>query len=167
MRKIGIIAAALSLLLCACGGEVESAHDTTLVLGGTQVNGETKVEDVLSLLGEDYQYAEAISCVYDGMDKTYTYDEAVVYTYPSEDGEQLMELYCTGGDVETANGGVALGDSREDVISAFGEDYIEAGSVLRYENPAQSEDYEPEAVYFELEDGKVTAMATVAEHRAE
>ncbi|MCI8524783.1 MAG: hypothetical protein HFF17_02445 [Oscillospiraceae bacterium] len=176
MKKMGIAAALLTLLLCACGGQAaetasgEAGHawDTALMVQGTRVNGETSVADLLALLGGDYEYAEAISCVYDGMDKTYTYPDAVVYTYPAEDGECLMELYCTGGEVETALGGVTFGAAREEVIAAFGQNFTESGSVLRYENDtAQSEDYEPDAVYFELTDGKVTAIATVAEHRAE
>lgn len=174
MRRLGIFAALLALALCACGGkeagsasEAGRAWDTALTVAGTRVDGETTVDELLALLGEDYAYAEAVSCVYDGMDKTYTYPDAVVYTCPDEKGDRLMELYCTGGDVASALGGVTFGATREEVIAACGEGFTEAGSILRYENPAQSEDNEPPSLYFELTDGKVTAVATVMEHRAE
>ena len=166
MKRILTAALAAALLLAAagCGGPAESAAPS-LTVDGTEITGDTPVDDVLALLGEDYAYYEAISCVYDGMDKTYTYPDAIVYTYPDGEQDCLMELYCTGGDVSA--GGITFGASRDQVIDAFGEDYTEEGSMLVYAREPSSANLEPASLYFELTDGSVTAIAITAEHRSQ
>lgn len=92
-----LLAAAL-LSLCGCGQKNEPV-EMALSVNGTEISGDTEVAVILDLLGDDYQYYEAISCVYEGMDKTYSYGDCVLYTYPDGETDRLMELYCTGGDV--------------------------------------------------------------------
>ncbi len=166
--KKWIVLPALALLaaLTACGGEL-SAAEPVLSLGGEQIDvASASVDDALAALGDGYEYAEAVSCVYDGMDKTYTYPDAVVYTYPDGATDRLMEIYCTGGDVETP-AGVAIGDTRDKVVETYGDGFTEAGATLAYEQTPESEDDEPASLYFELEGGKVTAIGATAEHRSE
>lgn len=169
MRKIAALTLCVLLLagLCACGGDSASfgADDLSLTVHGSAVTVETPVEEILSLLGQDYDYAEAISCVYEGMDKTFDYADATLYTYPDGDADRLMELYCTG-DVQTAKG-LGLGASRDDIVKLYGQDYKEAGSVLAYELPVSSPENLPASLYFLLKDGTVEAIAITAEHRAE
>lgn len=162
------LAAALLLALSACGGASAafSQEDVALTVGGSAVTAETAAEDVLALLGENYTYAEAISCVYEGMDKTFSYENVTLYTYPDGETDRLMELYCTGGDVETAKG-IGLGASEADVIAQYGEGYTKAGSVLSYEVPVSSPENVPASLYFLLENDRVTAIAITSEHRAE
>ncbi len=96
-----LCALAAILLLAGCGGKTEEPVPI-LEIGGTTLDASSSsVEEALTALGDGYTYAEAVSCVYDGMDKTYTYPDAVVYTYPDGGTDRLMELYCTGGDVKT------------------------------------------------------------------
>ncbi len=130
MKKAIGYAVVLALLLTGCGGS-KAAADPALKIGGVTIEdtlSAASVLDVLNGLGGSYEYAEAISCVYDGMDKTYTYENAVVYTYPDGGVDKLMELYCTGGDVQTP-AGIALGDSRDQVVETYGDGYTEAGTV--------------------------------------
>ena len=99
MKKAIGYAVVLALLLTGCGGS-KAAADPALKIGGVTIEdtlSAASVLDVLNGLGGSYEYAEAISCVYDGMDKTYTYENAVVYTYPDGGVDKLMELYCSGG----------------------------------------------------------------------
>lgn len=163
-----LLTAVLLLSFSACGNASAafSQEDVALTIGGSAVTAETTAEDVLALLGEDYVYAEAISCVYEGMDKTFTYENVTLYTYPDGETDRLMELYCTGGDVETSKG-IGLGAAKADVVAQYGEGYTEAGSVLSYEVPASSPEYMPASLYFLLENDRVTAIAITAEHRAE
>lgn len=162
-----LTAAALLLCLCACGGDSASfsADDLSLTVHGVTVTAETPAADILSALGQDYDYAEAISCVYEGMDKTFDYADVTLYTYPDGETDRLMELYCTG-DVQTAKG-LGLGASKDDIVKCYGQGYTEAGSVLAYELPASAPENLPASLYFLLEKGRVTAIAITSEHRAE
>ena len=158
------------LLSCAaCGSDSAAgsfgAKDIGLTVSGKTVTAELSAAELLGLLGEDYEVAEAVSCVYEGMDKTYTYPDAVLYTYSDAEGEHLMELYCSGGDVKTSRG-IGLGASREDVAAAYGEPTSEFGITVSYELEAAG-DMIPASLYFEIRDGSVTAMGIVAEHRGE
>ncbi len=165
MKKM-LCAALLLLLLSACGGKT-AEPEPVLTVGGTEIDAaSTSVEAALAVLGEDYEYAEAVSCVYDGMDKTYSYADATLYTCPDETGDRLMELYCTGGDVKTP-AGIALGDGREKVVKTYGGGFVESGAILAYEKEPSAPENEPASLYFELTDGKVTAIAVTSEHRAE
>lgn len=168
MKKVTGFAVLLALLLTGCGGSKQAA-DPVLKFGGVTIENTLSVASVLDVLngvGGSYEYAEAISCVYDGMDKTYTWENAVVYTYPDDGVDRLMELYCTGGDVKTP-AGIALGDSREKVVETYGDGYTEAGIVLSYEKETASPDNEPASLYFEITDGRVSAIGITAEHRSE
>ena len=167
MKKRILTALLLSglLVLGGCGGEAAQSVEPALTVSGTEVSGDTAVEDVLALLGEDYEYYEAISCVYDGMDKTYTYGDCVLYTYPDGETDHLMELYCTGGDVSAQ--GITIGSTKDEVVKTVGTGYTEEGSVLSYSLKATEAQNAPASLYFELEDETVTAIAITAEHREE
>lgn len=159
-----LLSAALLLGLAGCGGEAQTVEPAVTV-EGTEISGETAVADVLALLGGEYEYYEAISCVYDGMDKTYTYGDCVLYTFPDGDTDRLMELYCTGGDVSAQ--GITFGSSRDAVVETFGDGYVEEGSLLSYETAPASANNTPASLYFELTDGAVTAIGITAEHRSQ
>lgn len=161
-----MIAALLVLTACGGGKTSFSGEDLSLTVDGAVVTAETSMGEVLSALGEDYSYAEAISCVYEGMDKTYDYADWTVYTYPDGENDRLMELYCVGGDVETAKG-ITFGSAKSEIVACYGESYVENGSMLSYELPASGSDYVPASLYFMLDGGKVSAIGITAEHRAE
>ena len=168
MRKrllCAALAATLLLSLLAGCGKEDKALNPALTVNGTEVTGDTAVDDVLELLGEGYEYYEAISCVYEGMDKTYTYPDCVLYTYPDGAVDHLMELYCTGGDVSAQ--GITFGSSRDAVVETFGDGYVEEGSLLSYETAPASANNTPASLYFELTDGAVTAIGITAEHRSQ
>ncbi len=169
MKKISVffLILSLALSLCACGGDAAMTEDDLAVrIGGFTVTPRTTMDDVRAALGEEDEYAEAISCVYEGMDKTFTYGEATFYTYPDGDRDCLMEVYCTGGDVSTEKG-ITFGSTVADIEAAYGGGYTRSGKLLVYELPVSSGDNEPASLYFELENDCVSAIGMTAEHRAE
>ena len=157
------------LLLCAllsgCGKKSLSEADLSLTVSGTAVQPDTSVSALLDAFGGDYTYSEAVSCVYTGMDKTYAYDDLILYTYPDGDTDRLMELYCTA-DVTTSRG-ITIGSSRKDVEKAYGSGYTEAGITLTYALKAPDDLTLPASIYFELQNDTVCAIGITSAHRAE
>lgn len=89
------------------------------------------MSDVIAFMGTDYQYAEAISCAYDGMDKTYIYGELEIYTYPDGEKDFVKEMVVKSADIKNSRG-IAAGSTSEDVIAAYGSDYTTSGSLMVY-----------------------------------
>ena len=79
----------LGALLCACGKKTISEADLSLTVDGTAVRPDTSASALLDAFGADYTYSEAVSCVYTGMDKTYAYNDLILYTYPDGDTDRL------------------------------------------------------------------------------
>lgn len=155
----------LCALLGACGKKTISETDLSLTVDGTAVRPDTSVSALLDAFGAEYTYSEAVSCVYTGMDKTYAYDNLILYTYPDGDTDRLLELYCTAN-VQTAQG-IGIGASRKDIEAAYGTDYTQAGTTLTYALAAQDELTVPASVYFELDGDTVCAIGLTSAHRAE
>lgn len=160
-----LLAALLCALLCACGSSAFQAEDISLTVSGVTVTTDSAVPALLDAFGSDYTYAEAISCVYTGMDKTYQYPSVTIYTYPDGEEDRLMELCCTA-DVTTARG-ISLGASRQDVEAAYGQCPSKTGSLMTYSLPEENGQTIPAALYFELQDGAVSAIGIICAHRAE
>jgi len=169
MKKCCVLLVLILLLgLCACGGKsgAFSEADLALTVDGASITVKSSVEDILSALGDGYTYSEAISCVYEGMDKTYEYENMALYTYPDGAADRLMEIYCFGGNVTTSKG-ITFGSTKAEVVAQYGDGYVEAGAMLSYELPVSGADNLPASLYFMLLDGKVSAIAMTTEHRAE
>ena len=72
------LAAALTVSLSGCSGSSTSADasfsdsDLILNIGGDSYTCAVGIDTVTGALGEDYEYAEGLSCAYDGLDKTFT-----------------------------------------------------------------------------------------------
>lgn len=169
MRKIAFLlsAAALCLLLAGCGGQEAAlrAEDVALTVRGETVTADSSVDALLDLFGADYDYAEAISCIYTGMEKTYQYPDCILYTYPGEQGDCLLEIYCTADAASVK--GPGIGSSRAEVEAAYGSGYTQAGDVMTYTLDSADTQMEPATIYFELQDDTVCAVGLTAEHRAE
>ncbi|MBQ3356686.1 MAG: hypothetical protein IJG45_06175 [Oscillospiraceae bacterium] len=169
MKKLAVflLILTLALTLFACVGSAAlTENDLAIRIGSFTVTPKTTMDDVRAALGEADEYAEAISCVYEGMDKTFTYGDVTFYTYPDGETDRLMEVYCTVGDVATAKG-VTFGATVAQIEAAYGTGYTRSGKLLTYALPASSEDMEPASLYFVLENDCVAAIAMTAEHRAE
>ena len=79
---------------------------------------------LLEWLGEPESYFEAASCAFDGLDKFYTYPGFELTTYPVGEQDVISEIYFTSADLTTPEG-VGPGDTYEDMVAAYGEEYTE------------------------------------------
>ena len=130
MRKVlTLLLAAMMLIgLCACGKAV-SESDLAFIVNGRRMDGSFDIGQIEAVLGQPDEMREAVSCVYEGMDRVYTFGDVTVYTYPDGERDMVMEICCAGGDVKTA-GGIGLGAQRSEIEKVYGTDYTLRGTVM-------------------------------------
>lgn len=89
---------------------------------------------LLDYIGQPESYFEAPSCAFDGIDKTYTYAQIVVLTYPNEDDESIDYISSVRllDDTISTPEGVSIGDKTSDVVAAYGSDYDDFGNQYSY-----------------------------------
>lgn len=163
-----LVALAICAALCACGNRQKTLEETDLSMSvnGVEVTTKSSVDTLLGIFDGKYETAEAVSCVYSGMERTYSNETLSVFTYPGDDGaEHLMEAYAQAN-VQTARG-ITIGSSLKDVEDAYGSDYTRNGNVVSFELPASNDQMVPAGIYFELYDDMVIAIGIFCEHRAQ
>ena len=172
-----ILALTLALLLAAslfgCSGNGPSdtgaaaasakfsKNDLYLTIHGERYVCDGEVGALLDVLGEGYTYAEAISCAYDGLDKTYTYESLDIYTRPEGEKDLVSEL-CAYDDVESSKN-IVIGSSADCVRDAYGEPTAENSRLMRYVIAPSTPASDGASLYFKLQDGAVTAIGITAE----
>ncbi|HHT88759.1 MAG TPA: hypothetical protein GX002_07105 [Clostridiales bacterium] len=159
MRKI-LILIILAFLLTGCGAKeepkdnIENNNDNVIQDNqqeqqdtqdsvqkepsgyGFEYNGvviymNTDAAPVIEALGEYQHYFEAESCAFKGLDKTYTYPGIEINTYPLEDKDYISTIDLMDDTVSTPEG-VYLGATVDDMIAAYGVDYIESSGSYTY-----------------------------------
>lgn len=88
---------------------------------------------LLDYIGEPDSYFEAASCAFDGLDKTYTYSDMELITYPDGDKDYISSIRILSDAVSTPEG-ITIGSTPEEVEAAYGEDYEDLGTQFSYEN---------------------------------
>lgn len=99
--------------------------------GDISIYMNTDVVPVIDALGESIHYFEAESCAFKGLDKTYTYAGFEITTYPSGDYDYISAIDLKDDTVSTPEG-VFLGATVDDMIAAYGEEYIESAGSYTY-----------------------------------
>ena len=126
-----ILALIMALALCACGGEkapaeepAEAAANSKYVfsLNGTALPVNADFAPSHEKLGEESSYFEAASCAFNGLDKTYTYGNVEIVTYPDGDIDRISSIRFLDENVATPEG-IKIGSSTEEVVAAYGEDF--------------------------------------------
>ena len=157
------LAAALTVSLSGCSGSSTSADasfsdsDLILNIGGDSYTCAVGIDTVTGALGEAYEYAEGLSCAYDGLDKTFTYEEATFYTNPMERGDTVSEIYTESADVTTSKG-ITVGATKDEVLAAYGDSAEDAGNMLIYRGDGQMGTAEGAALCFEMQGDTVAAI---------
>jgi len=149
------------LLVAACGqkkAEPKSLQkeDLKFAYNNKTFELDSDVQTLLDELGSDYEFSEAPSCVYEGTDKAYEYSGIAIYTYPLNGKNLIDEIVLTDSQFKTDKG-VKVGSTKEDIINAYGENYIEEGDMLTYRlNNAQADS---PCIYFILNNGSVESIS--------
>lgn len=164
MRKfLSLILAALCVLTLACACSAPAAAkpsgEFTKDDLGVSVAGKTyylreDASDVLSALGEDFEYSEMVSCVYDGKDKTYVYDGITVNTVPVG-GKDVVEMFTLTSDKYETLRGAKVGDGLDAVRKCYdGAKEFDDG-YLTYSLSGDADDINSERIQFEYKEDKV------------
>jgi len=169
--RLTLLVIALVFILGACAQAASqntneatasfSEKDLVFVLDGTEYTLGTDALPLIEALGTDYDLDAATSCVYEGDDKTFIYDDICVYTNPigGKDLFYLIEIF--GGDYQTSKG-IRVGSTLEEVKAAYGEGGFEEDSVYMYNLAGDKDDLESPQLVFELMDGRVTVISFYA-----
>ena len=110
--------------------EVQTASPTDVpksaTVGGVTVSLNADMAGVLGNLGEPSSYDEQDSCYYSGKDKTYSYNEFEITTYPSGETDKVASIYFKKGSI---SGSAQIGSSRSDVLAKHAGDTIRETST--------------------------------------
>ena len=139
------------------GAPFSNASDMAIVYDGKTYPVRVDCTEVLAALGDDYRYSESLSCVYEGYDKTYTYNGIAVSTVPV-DGKDVIEMFSIVGEGFTTARGIGVGATRDEVIKAYGEKYYDDGYYLTYTESADPSKINDMRIQFHFDNDVVTEI---------
>lgn len=120
----------LCLILCfltACEDvnkdDTKQLMETQIQVGDTVISLDEDMAEVLASLGESKDYTETKSCLYDGYDKVYTYDQVVITAYPKGDRDYVSGMEVTSAAVKLSSG-LKVGDSLDVIKEKYDSDEL-------------------------------------------
>lgn len=117
---------------------------------GVKVGMDMEAGPIIAALGTDYTYFEAPSCAFEGLDKTYGYGSFEIDTYEQDGKDYICGVFLVDDLIETPEG-VALFETKADMIAAYGDGYKEEYGMLVYEK-------EGTKIKFILEGDEITSI---------
>lgn len=135
MKKIKL----LTIFVCAlmimtgCSNSSQESSQETLNMSDVRVNGQIisldeNVEDVISFLG-DYDLQEYKSCLFEGNDKTFTFNDCIINTYPNGEKDLINSITVLTKQSEIFKD-IHIGDTIEDIYSVLKEDNVKLDAVV-------------------------------------
>ena len=112
--------------------EMQDAEEAYIFKDGEKeiVLGEIFSKEVMKL-GDEESYSEIASCAFEGLDKTYTYPNYEITTYPDGDKDRVYTIYFLNEEAQTTEG-VKVSDSMEKMVQTYGENYKVQGNQYTY-----------------------------------
>ena len=92
-------------------------------IGDVVIDLNQDVSYVISNVGDPVGVLELPSCAFDGMDRVFRYPGADLYTYPAGDNDIVYTIVFYDDSIRTAEGGIRLGSTLQDVLDAYGDDF--------------------------------------------
>jgi|GEM_PF-454271 len=112
----------------ATGGSF-AADDISITYNDTVLKPNTLYDE--TMISEEYEYYEAQSCGFDGLDKIYTYNTIEIYTYPQGSQDYILEiLLLENGKTDK---GITNGSTKDEIIAAYGEATTATPDKLSYD----------------------------------
>ena len=109
----------------------ENLEETQVQVGELVLGLEDEMSKILKQLGEAKDYEENKSCLYEGMDKTWIYDNITINTYPQGDKDYIDSINIMGEGVGIKSG-IEVGDKLSDLEEAYGDRISrESNSIYR------------------------------------
>ena len=98
----------------------------SLEVNGFLIEMDQDINYVLAALGEPNYQLAVPSCAFDGEDRILRYDNLSIqiHTYPVGDNDFVQTLSLRDDNIRTSEGGIRIGASYEDVVAAYGSDYV-------------------------------------------
>ncbi len=81
--------------------------------------------------GKEENYSEIASCAFEGLDRTYTYTDYEITTFPDGDKERVFSVYFLNENVQTQEG-VKITDSFDKMKEVYGEPTNQQGNQYVY-----------------------------------
>ena len=100
---------------------------------GVKIGMDMEAAPIIEALGKPASYFEAPSCAFEGLDKTYSYGSFEIDTYEQEGKDYIACVFFCDDLIETPEG-VALFETKADMIGAYGENFKEEFGMQVYEN---------------------------------
>jgi hypothetical protein len=133
-----------------------SADDLAADIGGTLYTMLGPVEGLLAFLGQPVFFSEAPSCLYEGTDKTYEYEDLILYTI-TKGGQDLIDGIDLATDRWTTRRGIRVGSTVEDVLEAYGDPFSEDPDLVYISDQTLGE-VSPR-ITFVINDGQVSMVS--------
>ena len=168
MKRIFALLLASVMLFTACG----SSETTTTAAGnegtsaasadgeyvfvtkGVNVVMNAEAEPIVKALGGNPTYFESESCAFKGLDKQYDYGSFIIYTYPKDDVDYILQVELKDDTVE-AEGGLCIGSAKADVEKALGAPTSQTNAAYTYERGKSQ-------LMFVMENDAVTSIQYLA-----
>lgn len=113
------------------GPEVESGSAYTFHYKGCDLPMNAEFAPLLAFIGEPDNYFEAESCAFQGLDKTYTYADMELLTYPVDGVDYISSIRLLADTAATPEG-ITIGSTPEEVEAAYGPDFQESAGQYTY-----------------------------------
>lgn len=95
-----------------------------LEVDGFLIEMDQDIDYVLAALGEPLGEFVAPSCAFDGEDRIFQYPSLQIHTYPVGDNDFVHTVMLRDDNIRTSEGGIRMGATLDDVIAAYGDDFV-------------------------------------------